>query len=109
MLPAGRGEDDEKQRRERPRRRRRRPRVARQYGADDGEQERGFFAGFATFERGLVNAGVLGGVIMCVIAVVWLVLGLMVGYLFYYPPVLFVVGVIAIVVGVVNWYKRRWE
>lgn len=55
-----------------------------------------------TFERGWfgsVNAGVAGGVLMMLIAVVWFLGGLAAGYIFFYPPILFVIGLIAIVKG----------
>lgn len=55
-----------------------------------------------TFEQGWfgnVNSGVVGGFLMMLIAVVWFVLGLAGGYIFFYPPILFVVGIIAVVKG----------
>ena len=35
-------------------------------------------------------------------AVVWLVAGLFAGYLFYYPPVLFILGLITMIKGMIN-------
>ncbi|HTU20060.1 MAG TPA: hypothetical protein VMG10_18490 [Gemmataceae bacterium] len=55
-----------------------------------------------TFERGWfgsINAGVAGGILMILIAVVWFIGGLAVGYIFFYPPILLVIGIIAIVKG----------
>jgi hypothetical protein len=55
-----------------------------------------------TFEQGWfgnVNSGVAGGVLMILIAVVWFVLGLMADRIFFYPPVLFVIGIAAIFKG----------
>jgi hypothetical protein len=46
-----------------------------------------------------VNAGIGGGIVMILIAVVWFVGGLALGRLFFYPPILFVLGIIAIVKG----------
>src|SRR5207247_1546765 len=46
------------------------------------------------FEEGWfesVNAGMVGGLLMILIAVVWFVVGLAVGILFFYPPILFVI------------------
>lgn len=43
--------------------------------------------------------GVLGGVVMMVIAVVWFVGGLMCDYIFFYPPVLFIIGMVALIKG----------
>lgn len=55
-----------------------------------------------TFEQGWfgsINAGVIGGLLMILIAVIWFVGGLMFGYIFFYPPILLVIGIIAIVKG----------
>jgi hypothetical protein len=54
------------------------------------------------FEKGWfgsINAGIVGGLLMIIIAVVWFVLGLMGGIIFFYPPILFVVGVVALIKG----------
>jgi hypothetical protein len=51
---------------------------------------------------GSVNAGVIGGILMMLIAVVWFIGGLAVGYIFYYPPVLLVIGFIAMIKGFAN-------
>jgi hypothetical protein len=48
---------------------------------------------------GNVNAGLIGGLLMLVIAVVWFVLGWMAGFIFFYPPILAVVGIGAIIKG----------
>lgn len=53
-------------------------------------------------EFGSINAGVGGGILMMVIAVVWFVLGLIFGWIFYYPPILFIIGLIAFIKGLVN-------
>jgi hypothetical protein len=48
---------------------------------------------------GSVNAGVAGGLLMMVIAVVWFVLGLMADRIFFFPPILLVIGLVAIIKG----------
>jgi len=48
---------------------------------------------------GSINGGVLGGVLMIFIAVVWFVLGMMADRIFFYPPILLIVGLVAIVKG----------
>ncbi len=48
------------------------------------------------------NAGVFGGLAMMIIAVVWFVGGLMADILFYYPPVLFIIGLVATIKGAVD-------
>jgi hypothetical protein len=51
---------------------------------------------------GSTNAGVVGGLLMILIAVAWLVIGLAFGRLFIYPFILVGVGVIAIVKGLLE-------
>ena len=48
---------------------------------------------------GSINSGVVGGILMILIAIVWFVGGLMAGYIFFYPPILAVIGFIAIIKG----------
>jgi hypothetical protein len=48
---------------------------------------------------GSVNSGVIGGLLMMVIAVVWFVLGLMANRIFFYPPILLVIGLISMIKG----------
>jgi hypothetical protein len=58
-----------------------------------------------SFERGWfgsMNAGIVGGLLMILIAVVWFVVGLAFGIIFFYPPILAVIGVIAIIKGAVD-------
>jgi hypothetical protein len=57
------------------------------------------------FERGWfgsMNAGVAGGVLMILIAVIWFVAGLAGGIIFFYPPILLVIGLIAIGKGLMG-------
>lgn len=63
------------------------------------EQPRG---GHFAMERGVVNGGVLGGLAAMIGAVVWFVVGLMNDILFYYPPILFILGMVAVVKGMVG-------
>jgi hypothetical protein len=42
---------------------------------------------------------VLGGAGMMVGAVVWFVVGWMAGRIFFYPPILFVIGIVALIKG----------
>jgi hypothetical protein len=73
-----------------PGRLKRRPRKSR----DGLALEEGWF--------GSMNAGVIGGVIMMVIAVVWFVVGLHLGWIFFYPPILFIIGIGAFIKGLVG-------
>ena len=55
------------------------------------EEKPDFFA----MEKGILNSGVPGGLLAMIIASVWFFFALQHDYLFYYPPILFVVGLIA--------------
>ena len=63
------------------------------------EEARGPAIAFEEGWFGSTNAGIAGGVFMILIAVVWLVVGLAFNRLFFYPLILFVIGVIAIIKG----------
>ena len=56
---------------------------------------------FAPEKKGIDN-GMAGGIVMMGIAVVWFGLGWMVGIIFYYPPILFLIGVFAFLKGLVT-------
>ncbi len=58
--------------------------------------------GFFKYEKKGMKKGVLGGVIMILIAIIWFIAGYSIGYIFYYPPILFIIGVIAIIKGVIT-------
>jgi hypothetical protein len=51
---------------------------------------------------GSLNAGIVGGILMMLIAIVWFVVGLMFGILFFYPPILLVIGAIALIKGLAS-------
>ncbi|MBN8577820.1 MAG: hypothetical protein J0L66_12815 [Cytophagales bacterium] len=53
-------------------------------------------------EKAGIKKGVLGGVVMMVIAAVWFFGGLAAGYIFYYPPILFVIGLYAFIKGLID-------
>ncbi|HZY80158.1 MAG TPA: hypothetical protein VFE50_11590 [Cyclobacteriaceae bacterium] len=67
--------------------------------AGEEEEDRG---GSTTLEGKGIKMGVLGGIIMAVIAVVWFFAGLAADRIFFYPPILFVIGVYAIIKGLAN-------
>lgn len=64
------------------------------------EEQQG--GGFFGPEKKGVKKGVLGGVIMIVIAAVWFFVGLEAGRIFFYPPVLFIIGVYSVGKGIVT-------
>jgi hypothetical protein len=49
-----------------------------------------------------VNPSILGGIGMMIGAIIWFVVGLSFNYIFFYPPVLFILGVVAFVKGLVS-------
>ena len=63
--------------------------------ADLPTANKGFFAP----EKKGIEKGVLGGVSMMAIAVIWFVVGYSCGYIFYYPPILFIIGLYALIKG----------
>lgn len=56
---------------------------------------------FAPEKQGIQH-GMAGGIAMMTIAVVWFGLGWMVGVIFYYPPILFLIGAFAFLKGLVT-------
>jgi phage FluMu protein Com len=66
----------------------------RQRSASEG----GFFAP----EKKGIQAGVLGGVTMIAISLVWFIGGLAAGIIFYDPPILFVIGLFALIQGLMT-------
>jgi hypothetical protein len=55
-----------------------------------------------SFEGNVFNGGVLGGAVAMLVAVVWFFLGLMNDVLFFYPPILFVIGLGAFFKGLMK-------
>lgn len=86
--------DDDDEEEERPRKKKKkRSRVTR-----EKPQEHSHFA----MEKSIVNGGVAGGLLAMIIAVVWFVAGLMNDRIFFYPPILLVVGLIAFFKGLMG-------
>jgi ribosomal protein S27AE len=44
-----------------------------------------------------IDGGVIGGLLMMLIAAVWFFWGLSAGIIFFYPPVLFIIGLVAVI------------
>lgn len=64
--------------------------------------ERKESGGHFGMEKGILNSGVMGGMLAMIGAVVWFVLGLMADRIFIYPPILFIVGLVAFIKGLVG-------
>ncbi|MDB5313094.1 MAG: hypothetical protein JWO38_7296 [Gemmataceae bacterium] len=101
-----RDEDDDEDDDDRPRTRRRNedddeddaPRKKKSRRKPKPEEKPSHFG----LEKRVLNGGVAGGLLAMVIAVVWFVVGLMADRIFFYPPILFVVGLIAMIKGAVG-------
>lgn len=70
----------------------------RQKATENEDNEGGFFEP----EKKGLQKGVLGGLGMMLIAVVWFVLGWQAGYIYYYPPILFVIGLVGLIKGIIQ-------
>ena len=55
-----------------------------------------------TRSGGRTDKGAVAGVLMMVGAVVWFVVGMAVGIIFFYPPILFIIGLICFIKGLAN-------
>ena len=64
----------------------------------EDDDDEGFFA---PEQKGIEN-GMAGGIAMMVIAAVWFGAGWMAGIIFFYPPILFLIGVFALLKGLVT-------
>lgn len=63
--------------------------------AKEEEESTGIFA----TEKKALKAGVWGGITMIVAALIWFIAGLANGYIYFYPPILFGIGIFAIIKG----------
>ena len=64
-------------------------------GTSENKEDTGFFAP----ERKGIDNGVIGGIFMIVIALLWFIGGCAAGYIFYYPPILGLIGIYAVSKG----------
>jgi hypothetical protein len=53
-------------------------------------------------EKKMFGSGVLGGIGLMLGAVVWFVLGLMADRIFFYPPIMFIIGFVAMIKGIIG-------
>jgi len=49
-----------------------------------------------------ISPGVIGGFLCMVIAVVWFIAGLYFGWVFFYPPILFIIGLVRFVASLMG-------
>lgn len=53
-------------------------------------------------EKKAIKMGVLGGLLMIAIAIIWFVVGWVNGYIYFYPPILLVIGIYAFIKGIIT-------
>jgi hypothetical protein len=66
------------------------------------EKEKPKKGGFFAPEKKGIQKGIVGGIAMMAIATVWFFVGYEAGYIFYYPPILFVIGLYAFLKGLIT-------
>jgi hypothetical protein len=66
--------------------------------AKEEDESSGYFAP----EKKAIKMGVLGGVIIIAIAIIWFIVGLINGYIFFYPAILLAIGVYALIKGIMT-------
>ncbi len=59
------------------------------------------------FEKNLSKTGIIGGLGIIALAIIWLVVGLAADRLFFYPIILLIVGIFALIKGVFDNAGRR--
>ena len=64
---------------------------------NNNKEEPGGF--FGPEKKGL-QKGIVGGLIMMAIAVIWFTVGYAAGFIFYYPPILFIIGLFGLIKGI---------
>ena len=84
--------DDDDDEDERPRRKKPRTKKSKK------KQQSGAFA----TEKSIANGGVAIGLLVMLGAVVWFVIGFMNDRIFFYPPILFIVGLVAVIKGMLG-------
>jgi hypothetical protein len=55
-----------------------------------------------SLEGRIFNGGVLGGLLAMLVALVWFIVGLAADRIFFYPPILFIIGLVAFIKGLVQ-------
>jgi hypothetical protein len=66
-------------------------------------------SGHFSAEKKAIKMGALGGLLMIAIAFIWFIAGWINGYIFFYPPILLVVGIYALIRGLMNKPRIRKE
>jgi hypothetical protein len=74
--------------------------------AIEGTGEIDFGAGLK-IESMLINIGPIGGVILMAVSILWFFAGLMNNSIYFYPPVLFIIGIIGFFAGIKKAKRRR--
>ncbi len=88
-----RDDDDEEEERPKPKKKPRKKNF-RKSSSSSSQQNSG-----RSLEGSMIHGGVIGGILMMVIAVIWFVVGLANDWIFFYPPILFIIGLVAFIKG----------
>jgi hypothetical protein len=78
------------------------PRPRKKSGSGKKKSKAAAGGGFFGPENKALSWGPWGGVLLMVIAVVWFVVGLMGNIIFYYPPILFIFGLIGTIKALIS-------
>lgn len=77
------------------------PEAQRLIALEKAGQEEEVGSGNSLEGRG-IRAGALGGIVMIIIAIVWFFAGLAADRIFFYPPILLVIGIYALIKGLAD-------
>jgi ribosomal protein S27E len=77
-------------------------RPARRDDEDEQERDKSRHGSWSGTEKWVLSGGVIGGLLAMLVAVVWFVRGLMADRVFFYPPILFVVGLVGVAKGLMS-------
>lgn len=72
----------------------------------EGTGEFDIGSGFG-IESKILNLGPIGGIILMAIAVIWFFAAFANGVIYFYPPVLFVIGLVGFFAGIARSIKRK--
>jgi len=53
-----------------------------------------------------IKNGIVAGILLLFIGIIWLIVGINFGYIFWYPTILILMGVTALIIGVFNSIRR---
>jgi hypothetical protein len=75
--------------------------------ATDDAAVKGESGGVFSMEKGMASSGIIVGILLMVGAAVWFVAGLAFDRIFFYPPIMFIIGIVAVSKGILNLGKPQ--